>query len=173
MPVLVGASAPVTAAYDKAMARLIAPDKPLIAGRFSLIGAVTRTYTLSYVSPRLLSLQINEQVDAGTAVPDRDVGLNMDLTTGAAVPLEAIFTRNAAWRQVMRAALKRDINRPDELDERLDTILSGGNGVIWAFGADKVTASWTTMSPPAESAEIPATEIARFIKPESPWQPRR
>lgn len=173
VPVLVGASAPVTAAYDKALARLIAPDKPLIAGRVSLIGAVTRSYTLSSFSHRLLSLQINEHVDAGTAVPDRDVGLNMDLTTGATVPLDAVFTRTAEWRQVMRAALKRDINRPDELDERLDTILSGGKGVIWAFGADKVTVSWTTSYPPAESAEIPLAEIARFIRQESPWQPRR
>ncbi|MCZ8181883.1 MAG: lysozyme inhibitor LprI family protein [Beijerinckiaceae bacterium] len=171
MPVMSGAPEPAMKAFEAALRRMIAPEKPLIAGRITLNGAVTRTYAVSYLGQRLLSLQFNEHVDAGTAVPDRDVGLNIDMMTGAPVSLSAVFERNANWRKVMHEALRRDINRPDELDERLEEILSGGKGVIWAFGADKVTVSWTTLSPPAESAEIPLAEIARFIRPDSPWRP--
>ena len=171
VPVLVGAPEPVAQAFNAWLKQAIDPDKPLIGGRRSMIGQVTRSVFVTHASLRLLSLQINEHVETGTMVPDRDVGINFDLVTGKPVPLDAIFERSDEWRRVMAAALARDINRPDELPEHLDRILAGGKDVIWAFGPDKVNVSWRVMNPPAESADIAAGEIARFIKPDSPWKP--
>lgn len=171
VPVLLGGSETATAAFSAEIRRMMNPDKALIAGRHTLIGSVTRSFTITYFTPKLLSLQVNEHVEAGTSVPDRDVGTNLDLTTGKPVPVEAVFTTGDAWRAAMADALRRDINRPEDLGKHLNRILTGGRDVIWSYGSDKVNVSWRGMYPPDESADVPLSDIARFIRPDSPWQP--
>lgn len=171
IPQLSGAREEVAALFAAEVKRLFRSDTPLIAGRTTLVGSVTRSYSVSLLDERLASLQATERVEAGTRVSPVEIGLNLDLRAGKRLQLDAVFERSLAWREAVTQALKQDLNHPEEFDTHLTTILDAGRDVLWAFAPGKVTVSWKTMNDPGESVNVPAGTLAPFLKPDSPWRP--
>lgn len=171
IPQLSGVRDDVATLFASEVKRLFRTDTPLIAGRTTLVGSVTRSYTVSLLDERLASLQATERVEAGTRVSPVEFGINIDLRAGKRLQLDAVFERSIAWREAVTQALRQDLNHPGEFDTHIATILDAGRDVLWAFARDKVTVSWKTMNDPGESVDVPAGVLVPFLKPDSPWRP--
>ena len=170
VPVLTGAQKPVAEAFAQAVRRAF--PAPLIAGRNDLNGVITRNYQVHSLTEKFLSLTCTQHVHAGTAVPDAQCAINLDLATGKPVGLSEIFEMSDEWKTSVSNILKKDLNQPERFDELKPDILTGQSGVIWSFGADKVNVTWQAGGGgPAESVDIPANLLAPFIRASSPWRP--
>lgn len=172
IPVLIGAAKPVADGFAAQVRRAFRTDKRLIGDRLDLNGAVTRTYRIATLSESFVSLSAVEHVDAGTSVPDHEVAINLDLKTGKPVTLRDVFDMSEGWASAVSEALKKDLNQPERFEEFRKDILTGGDDILWIFGADKITVSWRVEGMgPAESVDISARLVAPFVKDTSPWRP--
>lgn len=171
IPLLSGAREDVAALFSAEVKRLFKPGTPLIAGRTSLIGSVTRGYSVSWLDERLASLQAVERVEAGTRVSPVEFGINLDMRAARPLQLDTVFERNTAWRDAVTQALKQELNHPGEFDTHIAAVLAAGPDTLWAFAPDKVTVSWKTMNDPGESVDVPAGVLTPFLRQDSPWRP--
>lgn len=171
MPVLIGAPAAVEKAFAAEIREIYNAGQPLIAGRTTLVGAVTRDYRVATMDENFVSLSVTERVETGVSVPPREEGLNFDLKTGRPVALDDIFKTSQAWRTAMKTALRKDLNHPEEFDHYVDHVLDNGKGVNWLFFRDKIEVNWVGSQQPGEFVEVPVSVVAPFLKPDSPWKP--
>lgn len=172
LPVMSGASRKIAEAFAQQIRKLFRANEPLLRGRDTLTGAITRTYRIATMNENFISLVSTEHVEAGTSVPDYTFGLNFDLKSGKPLPLSAIFDRSENWKSAVVAAIRKDLNEPDRFDEYREQILAGADNIVWLFGKDRVTVIWRPGGiGPGEYAEIPASTLAPFVKDSSPWRP--
>jgi uncharacterized protein YecT (DUF1311 family) len=176
--VLPVASGPGAAEFNRAFRIAVPTGRPLDVALYrqrmpDLTGAITRSYDVALADNRLVSLMVTGIVETGTRVAPTRRAVTYDLTSRSLAGPADIFRIDEAFRSFLAARVAAHARERNFIENAAETQRRMLDPDIWLYQADKAVLTVPWLGVDAEELEIPAEDLARFLKPGGPWRPAR